>query len=90
MALSLVNVDAVRSAPLARTLRLFPRLRDPQGGGRPELKRDFPEIDKPGYLTVDEVQLEGRFKTLIDELESARVHRGDLGKSGTTSTPIRA
>ena len=24
----------------------------------------------PGYLTVDEVQLQGRFKTLIDELES--------------------
>src|SRR5215213_3134767 len=47
MALSLVNVEAVR-----------------------ELKRDFPEIAKPGYLTVDEVQLKGRFKTLIEELES--------------------
>ena len=35
-----------------------------------ELRRDFPAIDKPGYLTVDEVALKGRFKTLIDELES--------------------
>jgi SM-20-related protein len=35
-----------------------------------EIKRDFPDISKPGYLTVDEVQLKGRFKTLIDELES--------------------
>lgn len=34
-----------------------------------ELRRDFPAIDKPGYLTVDEVQLQGRFKQLIDELE---------------------
>ena len=34
-----------------------------------ELRRDFPAIDKPGYLTVDEVKLHGRFKQLIDELE---------------------
>src|SRR3954468_21680459 len=34
-----------------------------------DLRRDFPEIAKPGYLTVDEVQLKGRFKTLIEELE---------------------
>lgn len=30
---------------------------------------DFPDIRKPGYLTVDEVALHGRFKMLIDELE---------------------
>jgi hypothetical protein len=34
-----------------------------------DLRRDFPDIQKPGYLTVDEVKLHGRFKTLIDELE---------------------
>ena len=34
-----------------------------------DLRRDFPQIDKPGYLTVDEVRLQGRFKELIDELE---------------------
>ncbi len=34
-----------------------------------DLRRDFPAIDKPGYLTVDEVGLQGRFKQLIDELE---------------------
>ncbi len=34
-----------------------------------ELRRDFPAIDKPGYLTVDEVGLHGRFKQLIEELE---------------------
>src|SRR5215218_8639949 len=34
-----------------------------------ELRRDFPAIDKPGYLTVDEVALHGRFKQLIEELE---------------------
>src|SRR5205085_6855316 len=71
MALSLVNVEAVRNAP---------RSQEPYdyflGSGIlkdeaiPELKRDFPQIDKPGYLTVNEVQLKGTFKTLIDELES--------------------
>ncbi len=34
-----------------------------------DLRRDFPEIGKPGYLTVDEVKLQGRFKELIEELE---------------------
>src|SRR5919202_461521 len=71
MALSLVNVEAVRNAP---------RSQEPYdyflGSGIlkdeaiPGLKRDFPQIDKPVYLTVNEVQLKGTFKTLIDELES--------------------
>jgi hypothetical protein len=33
------------------------------------LASDFPDIKKPGYLTVDEVQMQGRFRSLIDELE---------------------
>ena len=71
MGLSLVNVEAVRDAPKSR---------EPYdyflGSGLlkeeaiPDLKRDFPAIEKPGYLTVDEVALKGRFKTLIEELES--------------------
>ena len=76
MALSVLNVDAVRQAQ---------RSHEPYewflGSGilRQEavddLKRDFPDITKPGYLTVDEVQLKGRFKTLIDELESDEFSR---------------
>lgn len=34
-----------------------------------DLRRDFPAISKSGYLTVDDVRLQGRFRTLIDELE---------------------
>ncbi len=33
------------------------------------LRDNFPAITKPGFLTVDEVQLKGPFKTMIDELE---------------------
>ena len=72
MSLTVLNADAVREAPLANEpYRYF------LGSGvlRQEaiaaLKRDFPTITKPGYLTVDEVDLKGCFKTLIEEIESA-------------------
>jgi SM-20-related protein len=88
MALSVLNVDAVRQAQ---------RSSEPYdwflGSGIlkqeaiDELKRDFPDITKPGYLTVDEVQLKGRFKTLIDELESNEFSRELSKKFGIDLTP---
>lgn len=70
MASSLLNLDSVRRAD---------RSSDPydyllgQDFLRPEavdeLRSSFPAIEKPGYLTVDEVELKGRFKSLIAELE---------------------
>jgi hypothetical protein len=36
----------------------------------PELRRDFPDIKKPGYLTVADAGLKGRFRDFISELES--------------------
>jgi SM-20-related protein len=71
MTLSLVNVEAVRNAPVSHEpydYFLGAGLLKEEAIGA--LKRDFPAIEKPGYLTVDEVQLKGRFKTLIEELES--------------------
>ncbi len=47
-----------------------------------DLRRDFPAISKPGYLTVDEVQLQGRFKTLIDELEGPELTEALSSKFG--------
>lgn len=71
MALSLVNVEAVRNAPISHEpYDYFLGSGILKEEAVPELKRDFPEIQKPGYLTVDEVGLKGRFKTLIEELES--------------------
>jgi hypothetical protein len=74
MALTLVDLDAIRGATISR---------DPYdymlGSGflKPDaiddLRRDFPAIAKPGYLTVDEVALKGRFKTLIQELEGSEL-----------------
>jgi hypothetical protein len=70
MALSVLNADAVREAPLSREpYDFFLGSGFLKGEAVSDLKRDFPDITKPGYLTVDEVALKGRFKTLIDELE---------------------
>jgi SM-20-related protein len=88
MALSVLNVDAVRQAQ---------RSHEPYewflGSGIlkqeaiDELRRDFPDITKPGYLTVDEVQLKGSFKTLIDELESDEFSQELSKKFGIDLTP---
>ena len=71
MTLSILNADAVRSAPLSKQpYDYFLGSGVLQDDKIPDLKRDFPNITKPGYLTVDEVGLKGRFKTLIEEIES--------------------
>src|SRR5688500_6903340 len=71
MALSVVNIEAVRRAPLSHEpYDYFLGAGILKEEAVDDLRRDFPAIDKPGYLTVDEVQLKGRFKTLIEELES--------------------
>ncbi len=50
----------------------------------PALARDFPAIAKPGYLTVDEVALSGRFGDLVAELEGDAVSRCWARSSGST------
>lgn len=70
-ALSILDVSAVRAAPVAREpypYTLGTNVLNPDAIDA--IRRDFPDIAKPGYLTVDEVALKGRFKALIDELES--------------------
>jgi len=68
--ISSINLDAVRQAPLFHKPYDYflgsGFLREESVG---KLCRDFPTIEKPGYLTVDEVALKGQFKRLIDELE---------------------
>ncbi len=75
-ALSILDVDAIRAAPVSR--EPYPYTLGSGVLNREaieEIRRDFPEIGKPGYLTVDEVALQGRFKALIDELESDEFSR---------------
>lgn len=59
----------------------------------PDIRRDFPNIRKPGYLTVNEFDLRGRFKTLVEELESPEFTEElsrKFGKDLHPSTHIRA
>jgi SM-20-related protein len=71
LALTVLNAEAVRNAPLShKPYDFFLGSGVLKEEAIPDLKRDFPNITKPGYLTVDEVDLKGRFKTLIDEIES--------------------
>jgi hypothetical protein len=66
----LVGLDAVRGAQFSREPYEFiigSQFLKPDAFD--DLRNDFPDIRKPGYLTVDEVQLQGRFKTLFEELE---------------------
>jgi hypothetical protein len=71
MPFSVLNGEAVRQAPLSREpYTYFLGSGILKEDAVPDLKRDFPDVTKPGYLAVDEVDLKGSFKTLIDELES--------------------
>jgi len=71
MSLTVLEAEAVRQAPLSHTPYDYVL-----GSGVlksdtiPDIRRDFPNIRKPGYLTVNEFDLRGRFKTLVEELES--------------------
>lgn len=71
-----LDLDAVRAAPLARAP--YPYVLGRQvirPEAVPALACDFPAIAKPGYLTVDEVALSGRFGDLVAELEGDAVSR---------------
>ncbi len=66
-----IDVEAIRRATVSRdpyTHMLVDNVLN--AGAVPALRAEFPNITKPGFLTVDEVELHGKFKQLIDELES--------------------
>jgi hypothetical protein len=68
--MSLINLSAVRDAQPSRDpYNFLLASKFLKEDAVDDLRRDFPDISKPGYLTVDEVKLHGRFKQLIDELE---------------------
>ena len=66
-----INLDAVRAADVSRDPYTYMLASDTLSHGAvPALRAEFPHITKPGFLTVDEVSLKGRFKQLVDEIES--------------------
>jgi len=68
---SVIDLDAVRAATVNRDP--YPHVIGSgvlRGATIPSLRSDFPDIDKPGFLTVDEVALRGRFRQMVEEIES--------------------
>jgi SM-20-related protein len=53
-----------------------------------KLREEFPPIDKPGYLTVDEVMIKGTFKQLIEDLESDEMADALSAKLDLNLTPL--
>jgi hypothetical protein len=71
---SVIDLEALRRAPMWRVP--YPYLMGSnvlQQGALEGLRRDFPAIKKPGYLTVKDVLVNGTFKQLVEELESDEV-----------------
>jgi SM-20-related protein len=67
---SLIDLDVIARATVFRdpyTYLVANNFLRPEAVG--SLRQDFPLITKPGFLTVDDVVLSGRFKQLIEELE---------------------
>jgi hypothetical protein len=87
--MSFVNLDAVREAPLSREPYSFLLgknfLREEHVE---EIADEFPAIAKPGYLTVDEVNLNGHFKSFIDELEGPELTEALSQKFGLDLHPF--
>jgi hypothetical protein len=85
---SVIDIDAVRKAQLLHEPYVcFCGSNFLQQDAIQELRTDFPGITKPGYLTVDEISLKGRFKTLIDELEGPELTEALSQKFGKNLHP---
>jgi len=66
-----INLDAVRAGDVSREPYTYMLANGVlHQSTYPALRAEFPPITKPGFLTVDEVQLRGRFRQLVDEIES--------------------
>jgi len=85
---SVIDIDAVRNAQLScEPYDYFCGSNFLLQEAIADLRHDFPDIGKPGYLTVDEVSLKGRFKTLIEEVEGPELTEALSQKFGRNLHP---
>lgn len=71
MQLSILNTDAIKNS--AFSTEPYPHFLGSdflRPEAIPALRRDYPNITKTGYLTVDDIEMADSFKQLIDEMES--------------------
>ena len=85
---NILNFDVVRNADVhTKPYRYIVGDRFLKEDKIEQLRQDFPTIDKPGFLTVQEVDLRGTFKQLIDELESSEMADALSSKLGLDLDP---
>jgi SM-20-related protein len=84
-----INIDVIRNADIHTSpYRYVVGDHFLNEGKIGKLREEFPPIDKPGYLTVDEVMIKGTFKQLIDELESDEMADALSAKLDLNLTPL--
>ncbi len=85
---SVINLDVVRDASLSHEpYDFFCASSFLNEEAIDDLRDDFPDIKKPGYLAVDDVLLKGRFKSLIDEIEGPELTEALSQKFGKNLHP---
>jgi len=85
---SVIDIDVVRSAQLFHEpYEFFCGSDFLRQEALADLQQEFPDISKSGYLTVDEVRLKGRFKTLIEEMEGPELTEALSQKFGRDLHP---
>lgn len=85
---SQINLDSVRDATVVRepyTHFMAANFLDEEA--IPHLRKDFPDITKPGFLTVDEISMRPSFKALIEELEGPELTEAVSSKLGLDLHP---
>jgi len=85
---ALIDLDAIKSAEVHQSPYTYIVL---SNFLRPDvvadLRRDFPDIQKPGFLTLQDIDMRGAFKDLIAELESDAMAAALSAKLGIDLVP---
>jgi SM-20-related protein len=83
-----IDLDVIRTAPVTR--QPYPFLLNSKflkSDQVEELRSEFPDIKKPGFITVDDVEIKGKFKRLIDELEGPELTKALSERFGVDLSP---
>ena len=86
---ALIDLDAIKSAEVHQspyTYIVLPNFLRPDVVA--DLRRDFPNIQKPGFLTLQDIDMHGAFKDLIAELEGDAMAAALSAKLGIDLVPF--
>ena len=85
---ALIDLEAIKSAEVHQspyTYIVLSNFLRPEGVA--DLRRDFPDIQKPGFLTLQDIDMRGAFKDLIAELEGDAMAAALSAKLGIDLVP---